>query len=127
VTNAVVYAGTPRPLLPLVPKLLDSLTVPPEQTVIVSHLPDSVVPASDVVREGITTWDNFRDTSSTALPEYTRIDFNDPIWILFSSGTTGKPKAIVHRAGGMLLDSLREHHLAGDMGPSDVYFYYTTP
>ena len=39
----------------------------------------------------------------------------------------GKPKAIVHRQGGMLIDSLREHHLAGDMSRGDVYMYYTTP
>jgi acetoacetyl-CoA synthetase len=40
---------------------------------------------------------------------------------------SGKPKAIVHRQGGMLIDSLREHHLAGDIGRGDVFFYYTTP
>jgi acetoacetyl-CoA synthetase len=33
----------------------------------------------------------------------------------------------VHRQGGMLIDSLREHHLAGDIGRGDVFFYYTTP
>ena len=126
VTNAVVYAGTPRPLLPLLHKLLGSLTSPPSQTVIIPHLPFDIAPVpSDL--EGTVKWDDFIDTSSTALPVYKPVGFNDPIWILFSSGTTGKPKAIVHRAGGMLLDSLREHHIAGDISRGDVYFYYTTP
>lgn len=125
-TNAVVYAGTPRPLLPLLHKLLGSLTSPPSQTVIIPHLPFDIAPVPPDLK-GTVKWDDFIDTSSTASPVFKPVGFNDPIWILFSSGTTGKPKAIVHRAGGMLLDSLREHHIAGDISRGDVYFYYTTP
>jgi len=108
-----------------VPKLLSALSSPPDHTIIIPHIPESVSPIP--AHEGTLKWDDFRDTTSNAAPVFTRVEFNDPIWILFSSGTTGKPKAIVHRAGGMLLDSLREHHLAGDMGKGDIYFYYTTP
>ena len=77
-------------------------------------------------------WEDFTESGKATPGEsskvvYERMGFNEPIWILFSSGTTGKPKAIVHRQGGMLVDSLREHHLMGDMDSSDVYFYYTTP
>lgn len=124
VANGVVYAGTPRPLTPLLQPLLNRLEHPPEEVVIVSHLPDSLIPKVDV---GSThRWEDFLDQNEGEV-FFDRVGFNDPIWILFSSGTTGKPKAIVHRHGGMLLGSLREHRLVGDVGRGDVYFFYTTP
>ncbi|KAH7343809.1 acetoacetate-CoA ligase [Rhizoctonia solani] len=57
---------------------------------------------------------------------WTRVDFNHPLWIMFSSGTTGKPKPIVHRTGGMLIQSRKELLICADLKPSDVFFYYTT-
>jgi len=57
---------------------------------------------------------------------YTRTDFNHPLYILFSSGTTGKPKCIVHGAGNMLLQHLKEHQLQVDIKPGDRMFYFTT-
>ena len=59
--------------------------------------------------------------------DFAQLDFNHPLWILFSSGTTGKPKAITHRAGGMLLQLAKEHLIHGGMTPQDVFFQYTTP
>ena len=90
----------------------------------IPHIPLDLVPCPTDLTA--VYWTDFLGDDSGEL-EYVKVDFNDPIWILFSSGTTGKPKAIVHRAGGMLLDSLREHHIAGDISKGDVYFYYTTP
>ncbi|WFD00847.1 acetoacetate--CoA ligase [Malassezia yamatoensis] len=58
--------------------------------------------------------------------EYAQLDFNQPLWILFSSGTTGKPKAITHRAGGMLLQFGKEHLLHGGLTREDVFFQHTT-
>ncbi len=58
--------------------------------------------------------------------EYHRAPFDTPMVILFSSGTTGKPKCIVHRAGGLLLQHLKEHALHCDIGEGDVLFYFTT-
>ncbi len=58
--------------------------------------------------------------------EYTRFDFNHPLYILFSSGTTGPPKCIVHGAGGTLLQHLKEHQLHCDLKPGDRLFYFTT-
>jgi acetoacetyl-CoA synthetase len=55
-----------------------------------------------------------------------RFAFNHPLFILFSSGTTGRPKCIVHGAGGTLLEHLKEHRLHGDLGPSDKLFFHTS-
>jgi acetoacetyl-CoA synthetase len=58
--------------------------------------------------------------------DYPRFSFNHPLYILFSSGTTGAPKCIVHGAGGTLLQHLKEHQLHCDIKPRDRVFYYTT-
>jgi acetoacetyl-CoA synthetase len=55
-----------------------------------------------------------------------RFPFNHPLFILFTSGTTGPPKCIVHGAGGTLLEHLKEHRLHGDLGPDDVLFFQTS-
>jgi acetoacetyl-CoA synthetase len=57
---------------------------------------------------------------------YERLPFNHPLYILFSSGTTGVPKCIVHGAGGTLLQHLKEHRLHADVKPGDRIFYFTT-
>jgi acetoacetyl-CoA synthetase len=57
---------------------------------------------------------------------FTRLPFAHPLYILFSSGTTGVPKCIVHSAGGTLLQHLKEHVLQSDVKPGDRVFYFTT-
>ena len=57
---------------------------------------------------------------------FERLPFSHPLYILFSSGTTGVPKCIVHSAGGTLLQHLKEHVLHVDLKPGDRLFYFTT-
>ncbi len=56
----------------------------------------------------------------------TRVGFAAPLFIMFSSGTTGLPKCMVHSVGGTLLQHLKEHRLHGDLRPGDRFFYFTT-
>ena len=64
-------------------------------------------------------------TKNNEVFEYAPTQFNDPMFIMFSSGTTGKPKCIVHRHG-VLLQLMKEHQLHCDINPGDRVFYYTT-
>ena len=71
----------------------------------------------------------FETLASAALNadlSFERLPFDHPIAILYSSGTTGKPKCIVHGAGGTLLQHLKEHRLHTDLRPGDRMFYFTT-
>jgi acetoacetyl-CoA synthetase len=58
--------------------------------------------------------------------EYAQLPFNHPVFILFTSGTTGKPKCITHGAGGTLLQSLKTFKFHFDVRPGDRFFYYCT-
>lgn len=71
-------------------------------------------------------WDDFLAPYQAADIEFVRLPFNHPLYILFSSGTTGKPKCIVHGAGGTLLQHVKEHQLHADVREGDRLFYFTT-
>ena len=58
--------------------------------------------------------------------EFEQLPFDHPLYIMYSSGTTGVPKCIVHGAGGTLVQHLKEHRLHCDIGPKDTLFYFTT-
>jgi len=61
-----------------------------------------------------------------ANPVFTPLPFDHPLFVMYSSGTTGKPKCIVHGAGGTLLQHLKEHHLHVDLRRTDRLFFFTT-
>jgi acetoacetyl-CoA synthetase len=75
---------------------------------------------------GAAGWEAFVGPHRGAAPSYARLPFNHPLYILYSSGTTGVPKCIVHGAGGTLIQHLKEHQLHCDVHPGDRVFYFTT-
>lgn len=76
--------------------------------------------------ESFTDWEAIFASYLPRGMRYERISFNDPLFVLYSSGTTGKPKCIVHSVGGTVLNHLKEHQLHCDIQPKDRVFYYTT-
>ena len=65
-------------------------------------------------------------TQNTPALEFAQLPFDFPLYIMYSSGTTGAPKCIVHSVGGTLLQHLKEHQLHTDVKPEDTLFYFTT-
>ncbi|NJD29425.1 MAG: acetoacetate--CoA ligase [Chloroflexi bacterium] len=91
-----------------------------EATVVLPYL------EPDAVRriEGAVAWD---DLLAEAAPlEFEPVDFDHPLYILYSSGTTGLPKPIVHGHGGITLEHLKALALHTDLGPDDRFFWFTT-
>ncbi len=71
-------------------------------------------------------WDDFVAPYSPGDIDFAPLPFAHPLFIMFSSGTTGIPKCIVHSHGGALLQHLKEHQLHSDIRPGDRVFYFTT-
>jgi len=72
------------------------------------------------------TWRDLADTGAGAELGFERVPFDHPLWVLYSSGTTGLPKAIVQGQGGILLEHLKKLHLHVDAQPGDRLFWFTT-
>jgi acetoacetyl-CoA synthetase len=90
-----------------------------ERTVVIPYLGGAKI--SHI--RGAIPWNDF---GRKATPDFVRLPFNHPIYILYSSGTTGLPKCLVHGAGGTLLQHLKEHVLLCDIKRDDRVFYFTT-
>jgi acetoacetyl-CoA synthetase len=71
-------------------------------------------------------WDELLHSGEGAELTFERVPFDHPLWVLYSSGTTGLPKAIVQGQGGILLEHLKKLHLHVDAHPGDRLFWFTT-
>lgn len=99
--------------------------------VLVGHLGDDpAAPATPDTGDGdpasVTTWGALLDEHLGTAADHRPLPFDHPWYILFSSGTTGAPKAIVHRCGGVLIQHRKEHQFHCDIRPGDRVLYFTT-
>ena len=95
-----------------------------EQVVILPYLAGG--PASGGLPEGAISWKDLLEIDAGRDLQFTRVPFSHPLWILYSSGTTGLPKAIVQGQGGILLEHLKKMNLHLDARPGDRVFWFTT-
>lgn len=123
VSDGCYYGGKRIELADRIVDILDGLSSV-EAVVLVSLIGNARAVARQL-RSGI----GFDDILTQFPPcnlEFSRLPFNHPLFILFSSGTTGAPKCIVHGAGGTLLQHLKELKLHSDIRSGDRVFYFTT-
>lgn len=116
------YAGKTIDSLSPIGRVLAEL--PSVTTVVVVPYVSSAPDCSRLSASKVQLWSQFG--APGAKPVFARLPFDHPLFVMYSSGTTGKPKCIVHGAGGTLLQHLKEHELHVDLRRQDRLFFFTT-
>jgi acetoacetyl-CoA synthetase len=116
------YAGKRHDVLPRLEEIVGAL--PSVEHAVIVPYADPAPSIARVPRSRL--WREWNGDGRNIDLRFEHLPFNHPLYILYSSGTTGVPKCIVHGAGGTLIQHLKEHQLHCDIRPDDRVFYFTT-
>ena len=121
-TDGYFYGGKRHDVMPRIAEIASRLPTV-ERVVVIPYTTEQ--PRVDGIRAAV-PWQDFCGTDEAGAIAFERLPFNHPLYILYSSGTTGVPKCIVHGAGGTLIQHVKEHQLHCDIQQGDRVFYFTT-
>jgi acetoacetyl-CoA synthetase len=120
------YGGKDFDRTPVVRRLQEAMPSL-ERTVLLPYLdPEADAGTGAAALEDVIRWEDLLARGAGAGLTFERVPFDHPLWVLYSSGTTGLPKAIVQGQGGILLEQLKQMHLHVDAHPGDRLFWFTT-
>ncbi|SEI66917.1 acetoacetyl-CoA synthetase [Allopseudospirillum japonicum] len=120
-TDGYFYSGKTLDSLPKIAEILQR--IPSIETAVILPFVQEQPNIESIARAQL--WQDFKDPQAQEI-EFQELGFAHPLYIMYSSGTTGVPKCIVHSAGGTLLQHVKEHMLHTNLHRDDTLFYYTT-
>lgn len=121
-----VYNGKKVDLRPKMKQVMEGMGGVKEFEGIVSQIRFAHSPADISSVPRAQTWTKFVSAATSTVLEFEQCDFSDPFLVVYSSGTTGQPKCIVHAIGGVIISGHKEFRLHRDVGPESRMLQYTT-